>query len=679
VTPGVRPSLRSSSSGAVVLAVLLAVVVAWAAPAAAQEPASEIRSVTVDAVVDRSGDMAVREVLAYDFSDERNGGFRNFVPGADDYRIVDFAVTEGGAPRDLAPGFDDPNAGQDVRWFGSADHSPVSGRHDYELRYTVEGAVDVFADVAVLNWQFIGSGFPQIDDVRIDITFPEGAELQAFAHGVLHGVVQPEGNRVSLRVADNPARQFVEVRILAPTSAFDAAPAGTPVRDAILAEEAAFAEQANAQREAARAALSGAFADEIAEGLPGACSDAGGDLAEPCGQLAALLDEGGSRVGQDLTAADAELLLEIRRLRADVDDEVERRTEARNRRIFDVVGPVVAIVAVACWWKVWKRWGEDPDRPADVGAYFRDLPTESPAVIASIDDWGGVDSKAFAATLVDLAQRGWLAITPEDDDHRFTRSQKVDGEPLTDYEAAVLWRLFPVGRHTVTQEELTDEARTERTVSAAWLRGFRAQVKADYDAQGYQARTGCLPWLLHAVILVVVGLVAAGALGVRAWIGGGVAAAATVVLAVATPLLRRRTEKGARRHAEVQGLKKFLEDFSLVDDVPVGHLALYERYLVYAVALGVADRLIAGLRVRFPEVAADPSFAPWYGPVHVGAGFHGGSVDRLADLGGLDAFAGDFTRATAAAFSPPSSSGGGGGGFSGGSSGGGGGGGGGSW
>lgn len=146
-------------------------------------------------------------------------------------------------------------------------------------------------------------------------------------------------------------------------------------------------------------------------------------------------------------------------------------------------------------------------------------------------------------------------------------------------------------------------------------------------------------------------------------------------------LLRRRTEKGARKLAEVQGLARFLSDFSLVDDVPVGHLALYERYLVYAVALGVADRLIEGLRMRFPELADDPSFAPWYGGVHVGHGLHGGGgFDRLGDLGSIDSFAGDFSRATAAAFSPPSSSGGSGGGFSGGgSSGGGGGGGAGSW
>ena len=132
--------------------------------------------------------------------------------------------------------------------------------------------------------------------------------------------------------------------------------------------------------------------------------------------------------------------------------------------------------------------------------------------------------------------------------------------------------------------------------------------------------------------------------------------------------------------AEVHGLKKFLEDFSLVDDVPVGHLALYERYLVYAVALGVADQLIDGLRMRFPEVANDTGFAPWYVGMYVGAGMHGGGgVDRLSEPRLARRLRQRLLPATAAAFSPPSSSGGGGGGFSGGGGGGGGGGGAGSW
>jgi uncharacterized membrane protein len=202
------------------------------------------------------------------------------------------------------------------------------------------------------------------------------------------------------------------------------------------------------------------------------------------------------------------------------------------------------------------------------------------------------------------------------------------------------------------------------------MSGFKAQIQNDYNQQAYQESKGCLPYLVH--VLLVLGLlgtaVGGGFLG--SWIPAAVAGVAGLVLAPMGGFLRRKTARGARKKAEVAGLKRFLKDFSLVDDVPVGHLALYERYLVYAVALGVADRLIAGLRMRFPELADQASgFAPWYVGGYVGGG-HGGGFDKLASIGSVGAFAGDFSRATASAFSPPSSSTGGGGGFSGGGGGG---------
>ena len=91
-------------------------------------------------------------------------------------------------------------------------------------------------------------------------------------------------------------------------------------------------------------------------------------------------------------------------------------------------------------------------------------------------------------------------------------------------------------------------------------------------------------------------------------------------------------------------------------------MILWERYLVYAAALGVSEQLAAGLAARIPA-EEQSNFAPWYLGTHPGAGFSS---------------MGDFSSgiaATTSSFSPPSSSSGGGGGFSGGGGGGGGGGG----
>jgi uncharacterized membrane protein len=649
---------------------LAALVLAGPAATAASARSLEIRSVEITARVNPDGSMAVVERLEYDFDGDFNGGTRAIPPG--DYRIVDLQVTEGGERRDLAAGFDDPNAGE-VRWFGSADHEQVTGEHTYELAYTVLDAVDVFPDVGELEWQFIGSGFPQLDRVEVEVTMPgDGRDLRAFGHGDLRGVVEPVGNTVFLRVFDNPAGSLVEARIVVPATAFTVAPSGEPALEEILAEEGALAEEANA----ARADAARAYAAEVAAGPEPGCGDRSDRLRRECDRLDALLAEAGDRTGdEELSLEDADVYFGILDAREAIRDEIDRLDAARRARALDVAAPVVAAGGAVAWFLTWRRWGKEPARPHDIGDYWREVPEESPAVVAAIDDWGTISPAAFANTVIDLAQRGWLSITEEGDGHRFTRTQQTADEvPLRPYENRVLWRLFEGGRASVTQEELVDEAKDDRTASASWMSELKQEIRLDYDAQHYQERGRATPWLIHATVLLVVGAAAAVAVLLQAWIGAAVAGVTAVAVLGLSGLLRRRTEKGARKHAEVAGLRAFLRDFSLVDDVPVGHLALYERYLVYAVALGVADKLIEGLRMRFPELAQpDSTFATWYvaGAMHDG---RSGGLDKLASLGTVGGFASEFSRATASAFSPPSSSSGGGGGFSGGGGGGGGGG-----
>src|SRR5690606_15016066 len=83
--PGGRPVKRLLA----VVALLLAI---GTAPAAAQSRESEIIAVRTQATVNPDGSMDVVELLAYDFTDDRNGGFRTFVPDPANYRIVDFRV-----------------------------------------------------------------------------------------------------------------------------------------------------------------------------------------------------------------------------------------------------------------------------------------------------------------------------------------------------------------------------------------------------------------------------------------------------------------------------------------------------------------------------------------------------------------------------------------------------------
>ena len=144
---------------------------------------------------------------------------------------------------------------------------------------------------------------------------------------------------------------------------------------------------------------------------------------------------------------------------------------------------------------------------------------------------------------------------------------------------------------------------------------------------------------------------------------GTIAIGAVPVSVLILSFIRRRAQSGADLVAKADGLRRFLKDFSSLDEAPIASLAIWERYLVDAVALGVASDLMRGLQMKLPEIASDPGFAGWYAPLPGN------------DLGSsMSRFPTDMGTPAQSAMAPQSSSGSGGG-FSGGGGGGGGGGG----
>ena len=63
------------------------------------------------------------------------------------------------------------------------------------------------------------------------------------------------------------------------------------------------------------------------------------------------------------------------------------------------------------------------------------------------------------------------------------------------------------------------------------------------------------------------------------------------------------TETGTEERAKWRGLKKFMEDFSLIDEREIPELVLWEQYLVYATGFGIAKRVLKQLKSKFPQLS----------------------------------------------------------------------------
>lgn len=65
------------------------------------------------------------------------------------------------------------------------------------------------------------------------------------------------------------------------------------------------------------------------------------------------------------------------------------------------------------------------------------------------------------------------------------------------------------------------------------------------------------------------------------------------------------TQKGIDEQEQWNGLRKYMEDFSLIKEREVPELVLWEKYLVYATLFGNAEKVLKQLKVVYPEFSND--------------------------------------------------------------------------
>lgn len=63
----------------------------------------------------------------------------------------------------------------------------------------------------------------------------------------------------------------------------------------------------------------------------------------------------------------------------------------------------------------------------------------------------------------------------------------------------------------------------------------------------------------------------------------------------------KKTQKGNEHYLKWKALKKFMEDFGTMDKKDLPEIVLWEKYLVYAVSLGCADKLSKTMQLRINE------------------------------------------------------------------------------
>lgn len=608
--------------------------------------------VNIQARVMANGDLWVTEGRTFEFTDDINGVFWN-IPSAQneqgnasslaitDVWVADIEhdqLSEAELRRSARP-MDEVSYAESgecdvytVNSTGSNTELKVFMLHEdgdeatVWVSYVLSGAVMAWPDTAELYWQFIGSEWEEdAQNVNLTLTFENAANgdiaqkgsdssnFRAWGHGPLDGKVvlntdDSANPTVTFSAPKVNAGQFAEARVLFPSNWVSRlAPSGTPREATVLEEEAAWAQRANAERERAqKIAMAGAIS------LPAA--------------------------GIALLATTAVL----------------RKTKYSS------------------------------PKPVFQETYFRDLPSDDhPAVLGTFLNDGRVPDSAFVATLMKLTDERVIEMKHEtrtEDRFLGLGERKVEeyvmrlkhrgmAEHVIDRD--VIRCCFGVGARNndeVTFDGMKDYAgKHEEEISEAFDT-YKADILGALEERNLTDTTSA--FYRFTVIFLAVMLIVCSVFFVAYTDGVAVPSFIAAVACSVVSILLAATAKcysleAVELRERCRALKRWLEDFTNLDEAVPSDLILWNKMLVMAVAFGVSEEVIRRLADAVPESSRVDESGNYYYPSYWWYHSHGHMHSPMHEV--HSAYQATIRELTS---SEMTSSAGGGGGFSGGGGGG---------
>lgn len=433
--------------------------------------------------------------------------------------------------------------------------------------YTYTNAVERYSDVSVLYWQFVPGGWDvDTNDVTATLTLPipqgesvaGGDNVLAFGHGDLSGEVAfNDDGSVAYTVPKVESGSFAEMRVAFPRSwTPDVASSLTFAVEAlpdIEAEESTWAAEAHAARIAGMLML--------------------------------------------------------------------------------VVPALLSIVMIAAVVVLFRRYGREY-KPVFDDDYWRDVPDPSlhPVVVGRLLRWGSPDDKDFTATLMHLSARGVIGVERYDEvverhilpdkvntAYKLVKRDESKLDALDDVDRNAYDLVFgcvAAGKDEATFLDIAFFGQEHSEVYLRYMDDWQLAVSEQEVKHNFYETAGAR--LKRAFQGIAIGvLVAAFAFSLFATNLApliGIAPGAAVMLGFSF-VMPRRTREAVEIKAKADALKRWLKDFTALDEAPLTDVKVWGELFVYAYLFGMADEVAAKLGGQQPDLMTDPDFGYtmlWY-------------------------------------------------------------------
>ena len=436
----------------------------------------------------------------------------------------------------------------EIAWGVGLDSS--SATRTYEISYTVQDAIARYNDYSELYWQFIGDKFEiDADKIKGTIKLPQNAiskeDIKVWGHTEdLNGEIYvTDLNKIEFEINRYSSGNYVEVRSLFPNYIVENTSRvyDYNILDSVIAEETTWAEEANARRE---------------------------------------------------------------------------RKKIVMTSIIGILG-VISIAFIPVIFKKIKKLKnlEKKFIPSIKLTYFRELPyTDATPAEALFMMSKGVTknfSASFAANILDLALKKYLKLDAESHGKGLSKSDIVkitfldEGkEVLKEDQQLTLKFLKQVAKdkNEITTKDITKYLKKHISGVSSLDNKMEKILEKNmverevYNKKNYEEYEKYVGISIIYFVISFFGLISVIAipLGIALFING-------IISACIAHKINIFSQKGVDEQEQWNAFKKYMQDFSLLKEKEIPSLVVWEKYLVFATAFGISDKVLKQLKVVYPE------------------------------------------------------------------------------
>lgn len=294
--------------------------------------------------------------------------------------------------------------------------------------------------------------------------------------------------------------------------------------------------------------------------------------------------------------------------------ETERANEANSKRayyktitiavtaisIFYIIGLIILTI------KAYKK--HDKEYKSDFkNEYNREIIEEYDVPIVEYIMDKNITSNAFSAQVMNLIYKKKISVEKDEKKKNNYTFKRINEENINPNESKIMKLLFDeIGKdNTVTTKEITAYSKvTSKSGDNEFLNnfnGWKNSVISDAKKeQFYETNNKKGLYFLYGFLGFFVAYLVASVLenGFFAFI----TVILTVIFIIYIATIKKRTARGNEHYVRWKAFKKFLLDFGRFDEKDLPEIILWEKYLVYATVLGVADKVSKAMQVKLDQM-----------------------------------------------------------------------------